>query len=363
MNILQIGAYPENINFIKGGVQASVYGLSKTLQNKGHQVSVISIPVIKNGFGKITKQNINYINTNIFLAFAIIHLPFILRRVKQNQIIHIHGTGLLQTLLIVILHIIKRKSVWTLHGITEKETLQKYRNNRIIANLARHLFYKTLERISIKYAHEIIVDTYYVANEINRKTNIIPQGIFSEEFNKKQTNQDFILSVGVLNERKGHHLTIESFAKVKAKFPQIKLIIAGAISDDNYYHRLKKQESDKIEIMANLPRNKIIELLGNAKIFALHSQEESQGIAICEALANRLPVVATNVGGIPYIIKEGQNGFLSEYGDIDKFADNIIKLLENDKLYKEISENCKISAANFEWNNVTDEVIKIYRRI
>ena len=135
------------------------------------------------------------------------------------------------------------------------------------------------------------------------------------------------------------------------------------MSDNAYYRFLQEQAFDGVEILANLPRSKIIELLAKSKIFVLHSQEESQGIAICEALANGLPVVATNVGGIPYIITHGKNGFLSEYGDIDKFADNIINLLGEDKLYKEKSENCKISATRFDWNNVTDEVLEIYRRI
>ena len=363
MKILQIGAFPEDINFIKGGVQASVYGLSKSLQSKGYEVSIISLPVAKSGFGKIEKQNITYLNAKIFLALTIIHLPFILSKVKENHITHIHGTGLLQTLLIIMLRIKKANFVWTLHGITEKETLQKYKNNKNFANLARYLFYKTLERAAIKYAQEIIVDTAYVANEIPRKTSVIPQGIFSEEFNKTEKNKNIILSVGVLSERKGHNLTIAAFAKVKDRFPQAKLIIAGSVSDNAYYRFLQEQAFDGVEILANLPRSKIIELLAKSKIFVLHSQEESQGIAICEALANGLPVVATNVGGIPYIITHGKNGFLSEYGDIDKFADNIINLLGEDKLYKEKSENCKISATRFDWNNVTDEVLEIYRRI
>lgn len=392
INVLIIGAFPEDPSFIEGGVHASVYGLARSLRMNSFigKIKIISLPQQASGESSVFSAEVDgldvtWLHSYKFLSSGIIHLPLIIRHIRKsaNPVVHIHGTGLLQAALIACMNISKTKFVWTLHGITTKETLDIYGNNPTFANLARHLFYKYLERFSINKSKSIIVDTPYVANEVKRIASentpprsirekiihTIAQGIFTSEFsNSMEISRDkpVILSVAILYPRKGHHLTIEAFALVKAKIPEARLIIAGTLPITGYYNQLKELASklgvsDSVEFIIDMPRSDLIALFSKAKIFALHSKEESQGIVLCEALAAGLPVIATGIGGIPFVVTEGKDGFLVQYGDIERFAGHITSLLEDKGLYTEMSAAAKISAARFDWKNITDRVIKIYR--
>ena len=115
--------------------------------------------------------------------------------------------------------------------------------------------------------------------------------------------------------------------------------------------------------MVNLTQEELYELYQQAHIFALHSQEESQGIALVEAMATGMPIVATNVGGIPYVVEDRETGFLADYGDIHSFAKYIITLLSNRKQCLDMS-NCAIrKAQRYVWINIAGEVAKLYREV
>lgn len=378
-SLLIIGSFPDEPSFIRGGVQASVYGLAKTLKARNDigSIEIISLPHAASVRSHIRSasvegMNISYLQSYKFLVCGLVHLPFILKKIHEDtsRIVHIHGTGLLQCVLLAILRSSDMNSCWTLHGITKKETRQRYLYDRKITSLLRHWFYSIVERICIKTAQKIIVDTPYVKEEIRHGDNIhvIPQGIFSEEFNRTQnpsSENPLVLSVGVLNPRKGHHHTLEAYAAVRKIFPNTRLVIAGALQNHAYFNRLQEHSarlglSDEVQFLINPPRKKLMDLFSEAYLFALHSEEESQGIALCEALAAGVPVVATRSGGIPYVVTHRKDGYLVEYGNAAGFADYITALLMDEALRKEFSGNARISSKKYDWKNISGEVMNVY---
>jgi len=76
----------------------------------------------------------------------------------------------------------------------------------------------------------------------------------------------------------------------------------------------------------------ISDYLGVADIFLLPSELESFGLAALEAQACELPVIATRIGGIPEVVADGESGYLSEIGDVEKMAKDTIKLLRDDEM-------------------------------
>ena len=125
----------------------------------------------------------------------------------------------------------------------------------------------------------------------------------------------------------------------------------------------EKELENTICIYPNASINEIVNFYTKAEIFVLSTEEESQGIVFCEAMAAGLPVVTTNVGGVPWIVKDQVNGFLSEFGDRDSFADNVIKLIGNESLRKKMGETNLRDSHKYEWKQIAKEILDVYKTV
>jgi glycosyltransferase involved in cell wall biosynthesis len=194
---------------------------------------------------------------------------------------------------------------------------------------------------------------------LKRDCFILPQGINQPEFtNVKASFGANFISIGVIHQRKGHHLLIAAFKILQQQLPQATLTIIGNKTDATYLEKLLAmcQGNASITIKVNASRQEIITALGQASIFVLHSYEESQGISLCEAMACGLPVVATNIGGIPFVIDHQQQGLLSAYGDVDSFANNMMRLANDQSLWQSYHNSCLVKANDFYWQNINDKM-------
>ena len=384
MNIVQFGPYPLDSNCIRGGVESSVFGLTNALA-VNHEVDVFDIPRID---GKDTGERVGniqihrYLNHGIHNQDAVMRVDEILRDIValHPDIVHVHGTGEISAIVYKALKEYGFKVMMTIHGLLHVEKKNQLRKTFSLKHLYQYFHQSRIEFDAIENADVAIVDTEYVAIQLRKlleekkvkclpQMHIIPQGI-NADYLSLNTNGDTqtILSVGSISERKGHLFLIKAFEKVLSHIPNAKLIIAGSLADKKYYQSLLdyKEKSfckDKIEIMPNLSQEQIYQLYQTATLFALHSQEESQGIVFAEAMAVGLPIVATNVGGVPYVVKNNTTGLLSEYGDVTSFANNIITLLDDRDVYDAFESAAKKEALNYTWQNIAKQVVQLYKEI
>jgi len=80
-------------------------------------------------------------------------------------------------------------------------------------------------------------------------------------------------------------------------------------------------------------------------------------------MASGLPIATSPVNGIPYEMKEPENGFFSNYGDIEKLKNNILKIIDHPKLAKEIAQNNLEKSKNFDWDIIYERFMKEYREL
>jgi glycosyltransferase involved in cell wall biosynthesis len=153
-----------------------------------------------------------------------------------------------------------------------------------------------------------------------------------------------ILFVGIDWERKGGPALLAAFDKVAARFPDATLTIAGCSPAVSH---------PRIRTMGLIPRTEVAALLGNASIFCLPSVVEPSAVASVEAMAFKLPVVATTVGGFPGMIVDGETGLLVPPNDPDALAGALATLLANPERARDMGQaGYRRSSELFTWDAV-----------
>ena len=196
-----------------------------------------------------------------------------------------------------------------------------------------------LAKFSLKSADKIRVVSKYLAG---RAKEIVPKkdyflfpaftdlDMFLAERDIRFKN--FILFVGVLEKVKGIDYLIRAFNEIKNEFPQFKLVIVGEGSERENYQLsiINYQLQDRVEFKGKLSLTETKDIMKNCSCLILPSLSEGLGRVLLEAMALGKPVVGSKVGGIPDLIKDGQNGFLFEKGNSEELTEKL-KVLLNDK--------------------------------
>ncbi len=376
-----IGPFPTDESRIEGGVQASVHGLCRHLAatDAVDRLEVVATPRRVGGtvvHARVGDVPVTYLTAPWrFMISSVLHVPRIVRslRTHEGRVLHLHGSGLFELAMLIACRIRKVPVVWTLHGITEKETREAWRRSGARSDRLRHLLYTGCERLQLRLARTLIVDTAYVAREVAAHAKAvpspIPQGIDFAEFADARVaprEDPLIVSVGVIHPRKGHDHTLAAFARVVERVPEARLEVIGSLTSAEYLADLEATIDrlglrDKVLIRPDLERREVVDALARARVFALHSEEESQGIAVCEAMAAGLPVVVTEVGGLPDVVADGGAARLVAFGDVDGFADALVDLLVDDAARAAASRAAIERGRDFDWSNIVRGVVDRYR--
>ena len=166
-------------------------------------------------------------------------------------------------------------------------------------------------------------------------------------------------SIGRLTSEKGHRYLLEAFPAVLRKFPDSKLLLVG---DGNLREKLlmRAKKLGITESVIFLGYKKDIKpLLSIMDIFVFPSLTEGFGMALLEAMAMGVPIIASKVGGIPEIIKEGETGVLVKPKSSSEIAEAIIKLLSE----KEISHRMKARSKEEVRRFSVEEMVRKYENL
>jgi glycosyltransferase involved in cell wall biosynthesis len=173
-------------------------------------------------------------------------------------------------------------------------------------------------------------------------------------------------SVGRLHPQKGYDTLLEGAKRVLKERPTSRFKIVGAGELLKPLRRKAEQLgiSEAVEFMGQRSPAEIPDILAGFDIFAQASNWEAFGIAIVEAMASGLPVVATRVEGVVDIIEEGVDGFLVPPKDPEALAVRILQLLGDPDLRTKIGVKARRKVeANFDIREMTDRMARIYQEL
>jgi len=163
----------------------------------------------------------------------------------------------------------------------------------------------------------------------------------------KTYDQKNILFVGVNWERKGGPELLAAFRLLRKHMPNAKLTIVGCTPSMN---------EPGCEVIGRVPPSEVGRYYADASLFCMPSRREPFGIVFVEAMAHKLPIVATAVGAVPDFVTNEDNGFLVSPGDIEGLADVLRRLLSNPELCRKMGERSYAVSHRYTWNNVASIV-------
>jgi len=167
-------------------------------------------------------------------------------------------------------------------------------------------------------------------------------------------------TVGWLLPIKGPIYLLKAMARVWQSHPKINLVFVGKgeLEDELRTEAFRMGVSEKVTFLGW--RDDIPEIMHTLDIFVLPSLNEGMGRVLVEAMAAGKPVVASRVGGIPDLVKHGQNGLLVESGDIEGLSLAIRKLLIDKKMRDEMGRRGKTMALDFGVEKMVEKIDALY---
>lgn len=198
---------------------------------------------------------------------------------------------------------------------------------------------------------------FEVKNEIRAIPNFIDFTRFSkankDHFKKAISPNGEKILAHVSNFRKVKRVgdVIRVFQKVYQEIP-CKLLLIGDGPERQNAEELCREIGLCHEVRFLGKQDAVEELLAVADLFILPSGSESFGLAALEAMACEVPVISSNIGGIPEVNIHGKTGFLSNLGDVEDMAKNSIELLKDPEKHALFSQNALNQAKQFSIENI-----------
>ncbi len=359
-----------------GGAETYAWELSRRLAARNYRINVHT-------YGKISGKKLSETEVidkvKVYRYLPVIDIYYYYKfwtpKIKESDLIHVIGYGHMCSTITIMKYQKKFPVIMTTIGVSAPISGP-------CSAWIRQQFDKFVGISQLKKLRKIIViaeeeKKWCLKNGIDeRKIKYLPVGISDEAFidytddisikEKFGIEKPFIVYLGRIHPQKGLKELLKAFSRVVNCVPQVKLVLAGP--DNNYWNELRKQANELniarwIKYIGYISEEDKYNLLAASEFIVLPSMYELQGIVLVEAMAQKKPVIATNVGGIPDFVKDGQTGFLISYGDVNSLANKIIHLLTDHAIRKKMGENARIIAERYRWEKIIDEYEKLYQEI
>lgn len=365
----------DSIPPVAAGPGYHVYGLSRKLMDRKHQITIITRGSWKKPYHEeiingITVYRVRFIPTYPFhLQLHGFFVSRFLKSVESNfDLVHIHNANIpfVETPLPKV--------------VTEHGTMRGYVPYRKILDLPSLIvrtfssMYIEIDHKIVKSADKVIAISKTCADELRayygvKNLELIPNAVDSTFFcpsNNKDAKGLYVLYCGRLSAEKGLIDLIKSAPYIIKKYQDFKFVIVG---NGPLEKRLKKLIA-RLNIEKNfhftgaIDHNSLLKLYQNATVFSLPSYREGLPTTLLEAMSCGIPVVATSIPGVLDVITDHKTGLLVPPHNPEKIANAILMLIEDGKLREDISSNARRHVQKyFDWEIVISSIEKVYHSL
>ena len=233
-----------------------------------------------------------------------------------------------------------------------------------------------ITKFSIAQSDAVTAISQYLADETCRTfglggIEVIPNFINAEDYQRRENSslraelaprgEKLLMHVSNFRPVKRISDCVHTLAKIKAasKLP-VRLVMCGDGTEREAAENLAREYglADDVLFVGQVPN--IADYLSVADLLLVPSQTESFGLAALEAMACEVPVIATRVGGLPEVVKNGENGFLVKLGDTAAMAERAIEILSDETKQRDFGKRGRELAVG-QFN--TERVIPMYEQL
>jgi glycosyltransferase involved in cell wall biosynthesis len=372
VRIALLSDYPVDPDRIYGGVQAVAYHLAEGLAQHDdldlhvvHSSRAVSADSVSRE-GRLTVHRLappGHGSMPNFVA-AVFRCSRVLEAIKPD-LAHAHTSqyALAATRAAV-------PTIYTIHGIPHRMLRYVRGPRRLCAAMVPALF----DRLAIRRVGDIVAISPYVEAayrnltkaRFHRAENLVPDRWFNTVIKEVQGR---ILFAGTVAYHKGLHSLAQGFSQLTSTVPEAHLHVAGRIDDPRYMKRIRRmldapQLNDRLTFLGPLDGSEMLREYSECALLVLPSLCETAPLAVLEAMAAARPVVATRVGGVPDLVKDGVTGLLVEPGDSSGLSDRMGRLLSDSDLRVQMGRRGQeVAQARFRRDSVVTRHRQIYEEV
>lgn len=342
-----------------------------------HKLAKVSIFTVKTPFPGVFHNHPDYpkakkysdMTSAEFSAYLIPYLEETIKAVNvfKPDIIHVQHVSFLVWVADYIKSVYNIPFVVSIHGPDL--------NTAIVDKRIRNLTKRSLTRASKIFPNSLDTKNRFYAifgESFRRKTRTVFPGVDLTLYPKdkkiavidkkyKLKDKKVVIYVGRLDKEKG----IDYLIKAAKKIPAEIFILGGGDYKENLEKLSKDLKTTNVHFLGYFGKEYVKELrefYQRADVVVVPSTvKEALGFVILEAMACSTPVVASNIGGIPNVVKDGKNGFLVKPRSSEEIAEKVNVILNNPKVREAMATRCrKLIEDKFTWEKAVDTIRQNY---
>jgi len=369
---------------IIGGISTHVYHLSRALVEKGTSVRVITcdfpnapseeiidgVSVSRVDSGRVPESN--FLLWIYHLNSQMISKTIELFETERFDLIHAHDW-------VVGRAAVELKNRLGLPLISTIHATEIGRGGSLDGEYRRKV--RDIERLLVEQSDGIICCSNYMLDHIqhqlgavNAKIRVIPNGVEVSRFKRDgpphliptgvSENRKVILYVGRIVREKGIFTLLDAFEKLRKQGKDVSLVLVGEgpLKEDLAKEVLRRKLNDRVKLAGFVDEKKLVSLYNSSDAFVLPSHYEPFGMVALEAMASRVPVVVSDVGGLSEIVEDGITGVKVPAANPSTLAEGILRVLEDRELSEQLKENAyRAVQERYRWDMIAEKTIEAYR--
>jgi glycosyltransferase involved in cell wall biosynthesis len=375
MRIALVGRYPVDPDEVKGGPQAVFSYLLQGLERfqdlelhvvTAHKSTPVPYALQRNG---VEFHYLSFPDRTTLLAFPALQRS-IQRVLNQIQPDLVHGQS--NNILGCIALSAGYPTVLTVHSIHGTEIRFSSKWTR---RLNLHLQHALMRSYFVSHVRHIVSISPYIRHHYEpevRATFYEIDNPLADDFFELDPGHEIpnrVLFVGYLYQRKRPDLALEAFHLARERIGELELHFAGAAIDSRLSHQLhdsvaRHQLGEHVRFLGHLPEGQVLEAYQEMSILLLTSDLETSPMVIEQAMAAGKPVVATAVGGVPFLVDHGRTGFLAEPNEPAQLAQALVTLAQDPELRARMGQAARQDArSRFEADAVAASTYAMYKQV